>query len=127
MLRQHTGQNAGSGALGFGFGTLGQQGAGTLSGGIPPTTSTASAYYPGTDIPGFPSLDSILGQPNYNYGSDFGTPSVPFAPPTGLDASNPDFWNIGTTYNQSASPDFSSYDAAFTNPEDYYAGILAGG
>lgn len=33
----------------------------------------------------------------------------------------------GTSYDQSSSPDMSLYNQAYQNPEDYYAGILAGG
>lgn len=90
---------------GFGFGSLG--GAGTS----PNRSSSGQAgyfpdpLYPGTEIPGSTNLSSILGPQNDLYSPDA---------------------NYLDYIDQSASPDFSGYDQAFTNPEDYYAGILSG-
>lgn len=95
-------------ALGFGFGgypglpsTSGQGASPTGTfGGATATTPGGSSYtWTGQDF------GDLFGDPTG--GSQFGTPTVPFAPTSGLDASNPDFWNFGTTYDQSAPPDFT--------------------
>lgn len=95
---------------GFGFGSLGGQGRGytaPIAGGG--AGFSPDSMYPGTEIPGLSNLGSILG---------------PQSPAGSFDASNPNSWdftNIG--YDQSASPDFTGYDQAFSNPEDYYGGF----
>lgn len=91
------GTQTGSGALGFGFGTLGQAQtptmAGTTMGGFAP-----DQLYPGTEVTGLPNLDTILGAQNPYYGQ---TPSpIDIGSYYGADASNPDYWS----WDQSAQP-----------------------
>jgi hypothetical protein len=85
------------------------------------------AYSPTPFSGGTPALGGGSPGGGVNYGTDFsvGQPSGSSlswagSAPTDL------FGDIGSGYDQSAGTDFSGYDQALSNPEDYYAGLLAG-
>ena len=70
---------------GFGFGSFGGQGQ---------AVAPAQSIYPGTDIPGFSDLSTILGQPEANYDN----PSYGYNDPFGY----------SSYYDQSAQPDYAA-------------------
>ena len=80
---------------------------------IPNYPSPSQSLYPGTDVPGLPSLDSLLGPQNQNY-----SPSAPIdyggMGTYGMDASSPNYWN----FDQTAQPSFdpSMVDMNYFDP-----------
>ena len=99
----------GPAALGFGFGSFGGGAGGpsrfSNTGAIAGYPTSGSQYYPGTDVTGLPSLDTLLGTPSTDSG--------------GYDYYNPDTWDMSSSlgYDQTAQP---SFDPSLLNMDSFY-------